>query len=54
MITYLSSMSDMSSLTSFYESDFNFPLSEVQGISVVKIGKYLNMPFIDVRRILLV
>ena len=46
-------MSDMSPLTSFYESDFNFAFSKVQRILVFKIGKYVNMPFIDVKRILL-
>ena len=45
MATYLSPMSDMSSLTGFYESDFNCAFSEIQGILVVKIGKYVKMPF---------
>ena len=38
-------MSRMSSFTGFHESDFNFAFSEVQGILVVKIGKYVKMPF---------
>ena len=42
MVTYLSPMSDISSLTSFYESNFDFAFSEVQGILVVFLKNNLK------------
>ena len=42
MVTYLSPMSDISSLTSFYESNFDFAFSEVQGILFVFLKNNLK------------